>query len=110
MPNNNKEKEALKYDTGKPAFDLLPWSAIEEVAAVMTYGAGKYDRHNWRKGFEYSRLYAAAFRHLVASIEGTDDDPESGLDHLAHACCCILFLLEHKHEGYGNDDRIKHNK
>lgn len=64
-------------------------------------------RHNWRKGFDYSRLYGAAFRHLVESIEGVDKDPETQLDHLAHACCCILFLLEHKQKGYGNDDRIR---
>lgn len=103
--------KALKYDTKKPPVDLLPYSVLEEVAKVLAYGADKYTtpthsgRHNWRNGFEWSRLHAAALRHIGAWGEGEDSDSESGLPHLAHALCCLMFLLEHQKKGYGTDDR-----
>ena len=50
---------------------------------------------NWRavQGWRW-RYYAAAWRHAVAWWLGERHDPESGLHHLAHAACCMLFLLE----------------
>lgn len=98
---------AVKQDGDKSRFDLLPWSALEEISAVLAFGAKKYDDHNWRKGFKWSRLYAACFRHLAAHIRGENKDPETGLSHLAHAACCILFLLEHEQFKLGTDDRYK---
>jgi hypothetical protein len=94
-----------KYDNGKLRMDLLPFEALEEVAKVLTFGAKKYDDHNWRKGFKYSRLLGAALRHLSAFAQGEDFDKESGETHLAHAACCILFLLSHELNAYGEDDR-----
>lgn len=39
------------------------------------------------------RYYDAAIRHLTAWWDGERNDPESNLPHLAHAACCIIFLL-----------------
>lgn len=64
--------------------------------------------HNWRQGFNWSRLYGAALRHLTAHLDGEDKDPESGLSHLAHLGCCVMFLLEHEAKGLGKDDRYVH--
>jgi len=36
---------------------------------------------------------SAAMRHLIARIKGQQVDEESGLPHLAHCVCCLLFLL-----------------
>lgn len=77
------------------------------VAAVLGFGAEKYAADNWRKGMEWRRLYGAALRHLMAWERGEDLDPESGLPHLAHAGCCILFLLSYQLVGGGTDDRVK---
>lgn len=102
--------ELMKFDRGKPRLDLLPTSALEEVAKVMAAGAAKYDDHNWRKGTAWSRYYAAALRHLFAWWRGEDNDPETGLSHLAHATCCLLFILEYARGGKRhekNDDRYK---
>ncbi len=63
--------------------------------------------HNWRKGFSWSRLIAAAFRHLSAILQGEDVDPESGELHTAHLMCCVAFLHEHMVGGLGTDDRYK---
>lgn len=96
-----------KFDAGKPRMELLPRKALEEVAKVLGFGAEKYDAHNWRGGFDWSRLYGSILRHVYASLDGEDLDPESGIDHMAHAACGVMFLLEHKLAGMGTDDRYK---
>lgn len=99
--------EALKYDGEKPRMELLPTAPMVEIAKVLTFGAKKYAAHNWRGGFDYSRLVGAAMRHLTAFNDGEDLDPESGLSHIAHLGCCTMFLLEQIEKGTGTDDRYK---
>lgn len=93
-----------KHDNGKPRMSLIPHDAMVAVAEVLTFGAKKYDSWNWAKGFKYSRLLDAAYRHLGAWKEGETKDPESGLSHLAHAACCIVFLIVHERRGLGEND------
>jgi hypothetical protein len=82
-----------KHDTGKDPWHLAPWDAFREVVRVLAFGATKYAPRNWENGIAYSRLYSAALRHLTAWHEGEDRDPETGISHLAHASCCVLFML-----------------
>jgi hypothetical protein len=96
---------ATKFDQNKPPLDLLPWEAVEEVARVLDFGRQKYAAHNWRKGFLWTRLAAACLRHVFAWLSGQDKDPESGLSHIAHACCDLMFLLAHIVSELGKDDR-----
>jgi hypothetical protein len=98
---------AVKHDAGKPRLFLIPRSAQEAEAQVLGFGAEEYGMHNWRRGFEWSRLIDAALRHIVAFADGEDMDPESGLSHIAHARCMVGFLLAHQLEGLGTDDRHK---
>lgn len=95
-----------KYDDGKPPLSLLDRYALEQTAQVLAFGARKYDAHNWRGGIRYSRLSDAALRHLHAFIDGEDDDPESKLPHLAHAMCCVMFLLWTSRNRPDLDDRF----
>lgn len=88
----------MKYDGGKPRMDLLlsgcP-NALEQVSAILTFGAQKYAAHSWQtvpQGEE--RYLAALLRHLTAHSKGEVNDPESGMGHLAHAACNALFILE----------------
>lgn len=84
----------VKYDGGKPRMGLLPQKALIEVAKVLTFGAKKYAPDNWRKVPELrQRYYDAALRHL-ADFKYEENDKESGLSHLAHAMCCLSFILE----------------
>ena len=90
----NDPTEGRKYDAGKPDYTLLPWDAVEEVVRVLDFGAKKYARDNWRHVSDADTRYlAAAFRHLSAYAQGEKVDPETGLSHLAHAGCCVLFLM-----------------
>jgi hypothetical protein len=98
---------ALKFDQDKLPLHLLSTEALNQTAAVLAFGAQKYAEHNWRAGFAWSRPLSAAMRHITAFNDGEDRDPESGLSHLAHAACCIMFLLEFEKTHQHLDDRFK---
>jgi hypothetical protein len=100
---------ALKFDQDKLPLHLLSTEAMNQTAAVLAFGAQKYAEHNWRSGFVWSRPLSAAMRHITAFNAGEDRDPESGLSHLAHAACCIMFLLEFEKTHTHLDDRYKPN-
>jgi Domain of unknown function (DUF5664) len=100
---------AMKFDDAKLPVNLLSTEALLQTAAVLKFGADKYHAHNWRDGFAWSRPLAAAMRHIMAYNDGEDKDPESGLSHLAHAACCIMFLIEFEKTHPELDDRYKVN-
>jgi hypothetical protein len=53
----------------------------------------------------WSRPFSALQRHLAAWWEGECVDPETGMSHLWHAGCCIIFLIAYELRGCGTDDR-----
>lgn len=83
-----------KYDSKKNPVHLLPPDALWEISKVLGFGAQKYSEWNWYKGITFSRLFAAAMRHLWQWWRRKDYDAESHIRHLAHAGCCVLFLLQ----------------
>lgn len=87
--------EGIKHDVDKLRYELLPVKPIEDIVRVLTFGSKKYKDDNWKhvKPFE-DRYYAAALRHITAWRKGEILDRETGLPHLAHATCCLVFLLE----------------
>ena len=87
--------EGIKYDIGKTEYGLIPPHALDEVAKVLTYGAQKYSRDNWKGVPDKERRYFdAALRHVWSFKRGENLDKETGLHHLAHAVCCLLYLAE----------------
>lgn len=90
-----------KFDGEKPDWSLMPTDELETVVKIITFGKVKYGRENWKHvtgGFY--RYYAAAMRHMAAHKKymetGLDEhrlDDESGLPHLAHAACNLIFLM-----------------
>ena len=98
-----------KFDDNKPPVGLIPRSATLEEAYVLAFGAQKYGTHNWRQGMKWQRLINASMRHILAFNEGEDFDPESGLCHLAHARCCLSFLIEYMTTHPEFDDRHKYH-
>ena len=88
-------KEAgKKFDKDKLDWTLLPWFPLEEVVKVMQHGAKKYGRNNWLYVLDSKQRYlAAGLRHLISYTRGEKNDPESGYHHLAHAVCCMLFII-----------------
>lgn len=96
-----------KADGGKPRIDLIPPEMIFETAEVLTIGAAKYSPNNWAAGSDWSRYFSALQRHLWAWQGGENTDPETGKSHLAHASCCLAFLMAYQARGVGTDDRRK---
>ena len=96
----------VKDDNAKTRYDLLPPELLEETARVLTFGAQKYSAHNWAQGASWSRYFSAMMRHMWAWWRGEDNDPETGFSHLAHAACCLSFLIAYQRRGLGVDDRV----
>lgn len=94
-----KPEVGVKYDLDKPDYSLIPPKPLDDVVKVLTLGAQKYSRNNWKLlENARARYFAAAMRHLWARFRGEIYDKESGLDHGAHAVCCILFMMEMTNE------------
>lgn len=98
---NNKQVEAspveigTKADSGKPILGAIPPHAELAVARVLTFGAKKYSRGNWAYVENSDERYMdAALRHLNAHRRGEQTDSETGENHLAHAICCLMFMLD----------------
>jgi len=84
-----------KFDGGKLQYGLVPPNALKATVEILTFGAEKYEPDNWKKVPDAKRRYFdAAQRHLWAWKCGEQNDQETGRNHLAHAMCCIMFLLE----------------
>ena len=103
------QKLAIKKDSDKPKYSLLSPYGLEELAKVATFGATKYAPHNWRKGFDYSRLLDASMRHILEYQKGNKMDDESKLPHLAHAMWNLMALLEQDYLKTGTNDLYKFN-
>lgn len=105
---NERFLGGTKHDKEKVQLDLLSSAWIMGVGDVLTFGAKKYAAHNWRKGIKLSRLLGACLRHIFAFLKGEDKDPETGISHLYHASCCLMFASE-LHETMPDivDDRYK---
>ena len=97
--------EGRKDDNGKAPWHLLPPDALNEIVLVLEFGARKYGDRNWERGMKWSRPFSALMRHMWAWWRGEDFDPETGMSHLAHAGCCILFLMTYRGHATGTDDR-----
>lgn len=104
--NLSKVKIGVKYDGGKAPLNLLSNYALDEMAKVLDFGARKYDPWNWSKGINYSRVIAAAKRHIAAWENRIDLDEEAGTNHLGNAMVNLMFILDYEARGLKElDDR-----
>ena len=92
-------KDSVSWETVRLCF--REHSTTCDIHRLYTFHDGYMTRsgaENWRKvpnGSE--RYYDALMRHLEKWRSGEIDDPETGLPHLAHASCCMMFLLGMEH-------------
>lgn len=92
--------------TKSARFDLIPVGPLTTVARLYAKGAEKYADHNWRRGYEWSKSYAALMRHATQFWDGEDCDEETGLPHMASVVFHALALLEFMERHQEFDDRI----
>lgn len=111
-----EKKQGLRFNSNKVRMDLVPHSAIEGIAKVLTYGANKYTikdeegniiskgDNNWKLGMPWLEVYASLERHLLAWKSGEDYD-ESGELHIDHVLTNAAFLREYISIYPQGDDR-----
>jgi len=112
MGSKAQLEQAFKYDGGKPRMDLLDPEFLVDVAKVLTVGSAKYDQsqkvfqNNWRQGgMRWGQVYAAAQRHMNQFWAGEELDAETGLPHVAHSACNMMFLHYYARNARHLDDR-----
>lgn len=99
-----------KNDKEKAPLHMIPEDAILGMAEAFAYGAKKYNRFNYKKGLEYTRLTDALRRHTLAFLMGEDIDPESGLHHTKHILANAAMLEYTRIHKTEMDDRYKENE
>lgn len=87
-------------------YDLVPVEALRQLAEHYGRGAAKYDDNQYRKGYEFSKSYAAMQRHLNQWWGGEDNDEELGSSHLVAAAWHCFTLLTFMEEHPEFDDRF----
>lgn len=97
--------KAHKQDRKKIDLSLVPKSVLEYIAKAFMFGKTKYGKDNWKKGMEWTRIYAALLRHLTSWNDKEDLDAESKLSHLSHAAACLSMLIEFESKNIGEDNR-----
>jgi hypothetical protein len=104
--NGDGENPKDRIGSTKPPLHLIPSAAEVTESVVMALGAKKYGPFNWRRSKVKASIYvAAARRHLLQWFDGQDEDPESGVSHIAHARACLGILLDAMATGNLVDDR-----
>jgi len=84
--------EFTKFDSNKNRLELIEPKFIQGIGQVLTIGANKYSIDNWKRADDINRYKGALLRHIYAYLDGEQIDPESGLSHLYHAGCNLMFL------------------
>lgn len=89
-----------KNDSGKLQYSLIDDRAEEALAAVLTFGCGKYSAGGWRlvegaidRYYDAFRRHAQAFRrYMRTGIAALRIDEETGLPHTAQMLCNAKFI------------------
>lgn len=105
---NYQPTEFLKNDQGKVMVSLVDPDFILGVGDILTFGARKYAKDNWKLNTDLDRYRDALLRHLYAYLSGELVDPESGKPHLDHVACNTMFLRYFEH-GKGANQQPKGN-
>jgi hypothetical protein len=97
-----------KRDHGKlGGFWLIPTYPLRELVRVFGIGAKKYRPRGWEAGMEWSRIFDAMNRHILAWLDGETHDPTDGQHHLASVAWAALVLMEYERTHPEFDDLLR---
>lgn len=99
------EKTGAEKGVKLARYDLIPIDPLRILAEHYGKGAAKYAERNWELGIDWSKLYAAAMRHLTQFWAGEDTDPETGTPHVISAAWMCFALCQMMIEHPELDDR-----
>jgi len=88
----DKREYAERNNTGKPEMSYVDMNCLKPCAIVLTFGAKKYSRNNWKKGMPVSKILDSLMRHIGDLQDGKVLDEESKLAIIGHIQCNAMFL------------------
>lgn len=99
--------QGLRFNEGKPRFDLIPPEPMFALAEHYRRGAEKYADRNWEKGMSWMGCFASIQRHSWAWQQGQDFDPDPliGSHHMIAVAWNAMALHAYHMRGIGTDDR-----
>lgn len=101
--NNPKDR----YGAAKVSGSVLPLSSLVVMSRAMMAGEVDYGFQNYRVEPVQARIYLdAAFRHLLAVMDGEDIDPKRGIHHLGFVMATVGIYLDALHHGNLIDNRV----
>lgn len=104
LPTDSNPKST--FGDSKPSVAYIPTPVLWEVGLSFLEGAKKYGAYNWRKNaVRASTYYDACRRHMDVWLEGEDNDPDSGINHLSKAIACLMLLRDADMHGMMIDNR-----
>ena len=84
----------MKDSVGKAKLSLVPYHGMVAVAEVREYGVKKYGDPDGWKEVAPLEFIDAALRHIGKYLAEADYDEESGLHHISHAACNLMFVAD----------------
>jgi Domain of unknown function (DUF5664) len=104
----------LRFNEGKPRFDLLPPEALEALATHYGLAGGppagppKYPERNWERGMAMCICFGSMMRHAWKWMRGHDfdDGPKgTGSHHMIAVAWNAIAIFTYHTRGIGTDDR-----
>jgi hypothetical protein len=92
IPSHIHREYAERKNTGKAELSHVDMNCLKPCANVLTFGATKYSRNNWKKGMKVSKILDSLMRHIGDLQDGKVLDEESQLSIIGHIQCNALFL------------------
>lgn len=92
-------QEAAEGADKAPLHLLVP-SPLATASRAMQSGAEKYGAFDWRRtGLGREAVCAKVLRHVFAVLAGEENDPESGLPHMAHVLANAMVYEDCRERG-----------
>lgn len=108
--SNARNNGGLRFNEGKPRYDLIPPEFMDALAAHFEIGSRKYSDRNWERGMGWCKCFASMMRHAWAWMRGEDIDPETGSHHMISVAWNAMAIYTYAARKIGEDDRPNTSK
>jgi len=105
MKEQNKP-QGDRFNQTKSKWSYVRFSALKPLTDVLEFGATKYKPFNYTKGLSQVEICESLLRHIIAYMEGANNDNESQLNILGHIQANAYFLEYNRLHHPELDDRF----
>ena len=86
---------AMRNNEWKLEWSLVDFDSLEPMVQVLQFWAIKYERNDWKKGFDKDKLIDSILRHAFELKNWQELDDESELAVIGHLLCNCMFYSYH---------------